>query len=74
MTHKDSLGNEDTIGDGEVQWMTAGSGIMHEENCWLPSDCLVYNLAESSRKGQTGSPAYHSIKNSDIEKLILSGV
>ena len=31
MTHKDSLGNEDTIGDGEVQWMTAGSGIMHEE-------------------------------------------
>jgi redox-sensitive bicupin YhaK (pirin superfamily) len=21
MTHKDSLGNEDTIGDGEVQWM-----------------------------------------------------
>ncbi len=31
MTHRDSLGNEDTIGDGEVQWMTAGSGIMHEE-------------------------------------------
>ena len=31
MTHKDSLGNEDTIGEGEVQWMTAGSGIMHEE-------------------------------------------
>ncbi|MDD4461889.1 MAG: pirin family protein, partial [Eubacteriales bacterium] len=31
MTHRDSLGNEDTISDGEVQWMTAGSGIMHEE-------------------------------------------
>ena len=31
MTHRDSLGNEDTIGDGEMQWMTAGSGIMHEE-------------------------------------------
>lgn len=27
MTHRDSLGNEDTIGDGEVQWMTAGSGM-----------------------------------------------
>lgn len=26
-----SLGYEDTIGDGEVQWMTAASGIMHEE-------------------------------------------
>lgn len=31
MTHRDSLGNEDTISDGEVQWMTAGSGILHEE-------------------------------------------
>jgi len=31
MVHKDSLGNEDKITDGEVQWMTAGSGILHEE-------------------------------------------
>ena len=31
ITHRDSLGNEDTVTDGEVQWMTAGSGIMHEE-------------------------------------------
>ena len=29
--HKDSLGNAGTIGAGDVQWMTAGSGIMHEE-------------------------------------------
>ena len=31
MMHRDSMGHEDTIADGEVQWMTAGSGIMHEE-------------------------------------------
>jgi redox-sensitive bicupin YhaK (pirin superfamily) len=31
ITHRDNLGNEDTIADGEVQWMTAGSGILHEE-------------------------------------------
>jgi redox-sensitive bicupin YhaK (pirin superfamily) len=31
MMHKDSLGNSDTVGDGGVQWMTAGSGILHEE-------------------------------------------
>jgi len=31
MVHRDSLGNEDSISDGEVQWMTAGSGILHEE-------------------------------------------
>lgn len=29
--HRDSLGNTGTIGPGEVQWMTAGGGILHEE-------------------------------------------
>jgi redox-sensitive bicupin YhaK (pirin superfamily) len=29
--HGDSLGNRGTIGTGDVQWMTAGSGIIHEE-------------------------------------------
>ena len=29
--HRDSLGNEGTIGAGDIQWMTAGSGILHEE-------------------------------------------
>jgi redox-sensitive bicupin YhaK (pirin superfamily) len=31
MEHKDSLGNKGTIRSGESQWMTAGSGIMHQE-------------------------------------------
>ena len=31
VTHRDSMGNEGTIGPGDVQWMTAGGGIMHEE-------------------------------------------
>ncbi len=31
VTHRDSIGNEGTIGPGDVQWMTAGGGIMHEE-------------------------------------------
>lgn len=29
--HRDSLGNEGIIGPGDVQWMTAGSGVLHEE-------------------------------------------
>mgnify|MGYP002623854114 FL=1 len=29
--HADSLGNEGAIGAGDVQWMTAGSGIVHQE-------------------------------------------
>ena len=29
--HGDSMGNKGTIGAGDVQWMTAGSGIIHQE-------------------------------------------
>ena len=29
--HRDSLGNAGVIGKGDVQWMTSGSGIIHEE-------------------------------------------
>ncbi len=29
--HRDSIGSSGSIGPGEVQWMTAGGGIMHEE-------------------------------------------
>lgn len=31
VTHRDSMGNEGTINTGDIQWMTAGGGIMHEE-------------------------------------------
>ncbi len=31
VSHRDSLGNSGTIGAGDVQWMTAGRGILHEE-------------------------------------------
>ncbi|OGU76001.1 MAG: hypothetical protein A3G43_11645 [Ignavibacteria bacterium RIFCSPLOWO2_12_FULL_56_21] len=29
--HADSVGNQGTLGAGDVQWMTAGSGILHQE-------------------------------------------
>ena len=29
--HKDSVGNEGLLGDGSVQWMTAGRGVVHSE-------------------------------------------
>ncbi len=31
VNHGDSLGNSGTLGAGDVQWMTAGSGILHQE-------------------------------------------
>ncbi len=70
MTHKDSLGNEDTIGDGEVQWMTAGSGIMHEEKLPAAERLLGVQLwLNLPAKDKMAPPAYHSIKNADIEDI-----
>lgn len=72
MTHRDSLGNEDTIGDGEVQWMTAGSGIMHEERLPASERLLGVQLwLNLPSKNKMVPPAYRSIKNSEIEEIPL---
>jgi quercetin 2,3-dioxygenase len=41
VAHHDSAGNRGIIGEGDVQWMTAGSGLLHKE----------YHEEEFSRKG-----------------------
>ena len=72
MTHKDSLGNEDTIGEGEVQWMTAGSGILHEEKLPAVERLLGVQLwLNLPAKNKMVPPAYHSIKNSEIQEIEL---
>ena len=72
MAHRDSLGNEDTIGDGEVQWMTAGSGIMHEEKLPAAERMLGVQLwLNLPEKDKMAPPAYHSIKNSEIEEIVF---
>lgn len=74
MKHKDSLGFEDTVDDGEVQWMTAGSGILHEEQL-PPSERLLgvqlwLNLPADKKMVE---PEYHSIKNSQIQEIPFEG-
>jgi quercetin 2,3-dioxygenase len=38
MQHKDSAGHRGRLGPGDVQWMTAGAGVVHSE---LPSDAFM---------------------------------
>ncbi len=72
MTHRDSLGNEDTISDGEVQWMTAGSGILHEEKLPASERMLGVQLwLNLPAKDKMADPAYHSIKNNEINEIEL---
>ena len=74
MVHRDSLGNEEKITDGEVQWMNSGSGIMHEE--MIPdSERLLgvqmwLNLPSNEKMSK---PSYNSIKVSDIEEIEIEG-
>lgn len=72
MIHKDSLGNEDAISDGEVQWMTAGSGILHEENLPASERMLGVQLwLNLPAKDKMTVPAYRSIRNNEIEEITL---
>ena len=72
ITHRDNLGNEDTIADGEIQWMTAGSGILHEERLPASERLLGVQLwLNMPAKDKMAAPAYNSIKNSQIEEIML---
>ncbi len=74
MVHKDSLGNEDAITDGEVQWMTAGSGILHEERLPASKRMLGVQLwLNMPAKDKMAPPEYHSIKKDQIEEIPIDG-
>lgn len=68
MTHKDSMGNEDTITDNEVQWMTAGSGIMHEEMPKPEKRMLGVQLwLNLLAKDKMVTPHYQSLRADDLK-------
>lgn len=68
MTHKDSMGNEDTITDNEVQWMTAGSGIMHEEMPKPSKRMLGVQLwLNLLAKDKMVRPNYQSLRGDDLK-------
>lgn len=74
MIHKDSLGNEDGISDGEVQWMNSGSGIMHEEMVPAADRLLGVQLwLNLPSKDKMSKPSYSSIKNDKIQEIEIEG-
>lgn len=74
MVHKDSLGNEDAITGGEVQWMTAGSGILHEEQM-PPTERLfgVQLWLNLAKKDKWVTPHYQAIRKEDIKTIDFEG-
>lgn len=70
ITHRDSLGNVDTIGEGECQWMTAGSGIMHEEMPIASDHLLGIQLwVNLPKEHKMCDPKYFAISNKDIKVI-----
>jgi quercetin 2,3-dioxygenase len=65
--HGDSLGNMDKILAGECQWMTAGSGIVHQEMPKPSERMLGLQLwLNLPAKNKMVSPKYHGIRKADI--------
>lgn len=68
--HQDSLGNKGVIRGGDGQWMTAGSGIIHQEMPKASSRMLGAQLwLNLPAKFKMTKPAYGDIRKEDIPVL-----
>lgn len=76
MRHKDSLGNEGILEAGDIQWMTAGRGIIHSERA---SDSILQKggaiegiqlWVNLSSKHKLTPPKYQEIKKEEIPSII----
>ena len=73
VSHGDSLGNEGTLGPGDIQWMTAGRGILHQEmpqgdpNGRMHGFQLWANLPSSLKMT---TPRYQDVSSRDIPEVV----
>jgi len=77
--HRDSFGGGGVIGPGEVQWMTAGAGVVHDErhSAGFSAHGGVLELIQlwvnlPSREKMT-NPRYQSLKRENIPQVELPG-
>ena len=73
--HADSLGNKGTLGNGDVQWMTAGRGIVHSEmpevaDGRLRGFQLWVNLPA---RDKMVAPRYQEVAAADIPAAVFDG-
>ncbi len=72
MDHQDTLGNEGKIIDGSAQWMTAGSGIEHQEMPQPTEKILGIQLWINLPKDEKmTSPKYFDVLSQDIPSVKL---
>ncbi|HIJ82396.1 MAG TPA: pirin family protein [Desulfuromonadales bacterium] len=72
--HADSMGNRGIIGAGDVQWMTAGSGIIHQEMPQISPTGTMWGFqfwANLPASHKMMKPRYQDIKAADIPSVTL---
>jgi len=70
--HGDSMGNKGVIGSGDVQWMTAGSGIIHQEMPKGDEKGLMWGFqlwANLPSSQKMMNPRYRDVKDSQIPEI-----
>ena len=71
--HGDSLGNKGTLGAGDVQWMTAGSGILHQEMPKGDVDGRMHGFqlwANLPSSLKMTAPRYQDVSGRDIPEIV----
>ena len=74
--HRDSLGNEGVIAPGDVQWMSAGSGIVHQEMPKGDGRGAMYGFqlwANLPAASKMTTPRYRGITASEIPSVEAPG-
>src|SRR5215213_901205 len=80
VTHRDSLGVEQIIRPGEVNWMTAGSGIAHSERFEDPAALaggqleMIQTWVALPEKDEEASPSFNNYKPDELPVFTDKGV
>ncbi len=79
VAHRDSVGNSGLIGPGDVQWMTAAAGILHEEfhspaytRSGGPFE-MVQLWVNLPAKHKMSAPRYQTLLNASIPRIEIAG-
>ena len=79
VAHHDSAGGGGVIGEGDVQWMTAASGVLHKEYheetfSKTGGDFQMIQLwVNLPAKDKMSAPKYQAIENATIPKVLVDG-
>ena len=80
VTHRDSLGVEQVIKPGEVNWMTAGRGIAHSERFEDPAILaggqleMIQTWVALSEKDEEGDPSFMNYKSEQLPVFTDKGI